>query len=92
MKMEVLKHPILKEFGVRFITNEEGEAEEIVFNLERFQELWVEIEELLTMEEEYEANEDDRIAPIVLERTKRFSEGKSKGYTQEEVENMFGVS
>ncbi len=39
MKMEVLKHPILKEFGARFITNEEGEAEEIVFNLEKFQEL-----------------------------------------------------
>jgi len=92
MKMEVLKHPILEEFGARFITNEKGEAEEIVFNFEKFQELWVEIEELLTMEEEYEASEDDKIAPIVLERTKRFSEGKSKGYTQEEVEKILGVS
>ena len=44
------------------------------------------------MEEEFEASEDDRIAPIVLERIKRFSEGKSRGYTQEEVEKMFGVS
>ena len=43
------------------------------------------------LEEEYEALEDDKIAALVLERTKRFSEGKSKGYTQEEVEKMFGV-
>jgi hypothetical protein len=35
---------------------------------------------------------DDDIASIILERTKRFSEGKSKGYTQEEVEKIFGVS
>jgi len=27
---------------------------------------------------------DDGIVPLVLERTKRFSEGKSEGYTQEE--------
>jgi len=90
--MEILKHPILKELDIRFITNDRGETEEIVFNFEKFQEMWVEIEELLTMEEEYEASEDDRIAPLVLERAKRFSEGKSKGYTQEEVEKMFGVS
>ena len=90
--MELLKHPILKELGVRFITNDKGETEEIVFNFERFQKLWAEIERLLTMEEEYEVSEDDSIAPIVLERTKRFSEGKSKGYTQEELEKMFGVS
>jgi len=44
------------------------------------------------MEEEYEANEDNSIAFLVLERTKRFSEGKSKGYTQEKVERMFEVS
>ena len=44
------------------------------------------------MEEEYEANEDNSIASLVLERAKRFSEGKSKGYTQEEVEKMFEVS
>jgi len=90
--MEVLKHPILKELGVRFITNEEGKTEEIIFDFEKFQELWAEIEDLLTMEEEYEAGEDDKIANLVLERTKRFSEGKSKGHTQEEVEKMFGVS
>jgi hypothetical protein len=90
--MEVLKHPILRELGVRFITNDKGETEEIVFNFKRFRELWVEIEKLLTMEEKYEASEDDSIAPIVLERAKRFSEGRSKGYTQEEVEKMFGVS
>ena len=90
--MEVLKHPILKKLGARLITNEKGETEEIVFNFEKSQELWVEIEELLTMEEEYEATEDDRIAPLVFERTRRFSEGESKGYTQEEVEKMLGVS
>ena len=90
--MEVLKHPMLKELDTRFIINEKGEPEEIVFNFSKFQELWVEIEELLTVEEEYEASEDDKIAPLVLERMKRFSEGKSKGYTQEEVEKMFGVS
>lgn len=90
--MELLEHPILKELTPRFIVNEEGKTEEIVFNFEKFQELWVEIEDLLQMEEEYEESEDDKIAPIILERTKRFSEGKSKGYTQEEVEKMFGVS
>ena len=90
--MEVLKHPILKGLGARFITNDKGETEEIVFNFERFRELWVEIEKLLAAEEEYEASADDSIASLVLERTKRFSEGKSKGYTQEEVEEMFGVS
>ena len=37
------------------------------------------------MEEEYEANEDNSIGVLVLERVKQFSEGKSKGYTQEEV-------
>jgi len=90
--MEALKHPMLKELDTRFIINEKGEPEEIVFNFSKFQELWVEIEELLTVEEEYEASEDDKIAPLVLERMKQFSEGKSKGYTQEEVEKMFGVS
>jgi len=90
--MEFLKHPILKQLGVRFIINDNGETEEIVFNFQRFQELWAEIEKFLTVEEEYEASEDDSIAPTVLERTKRFSEGKSKGYTQKEVEKMFGVS
>ncbi|MBC8231015.1 hypothetical protein H8E77_15795 [bacterium] len=83
--MEALKHPMLKELDTRFIINEKGEPEEIVFNFSKFQELWVEIEELLTVEEEYEASEDDKIAPLVLERMKRFSEGKSKGYTQEEL-------
>jgi hypothetical protein len=90
--MEALKHPILKELGTRFIMNEKGEPEEIVFKFSKFQELWVEIEGLLTMEEEHETSEDDKIALLVLERAKRFSEGKSKGYTQEEVEKMFGVS
>ena len=78
--------------SARFITNDKGETEEIVFNFERFQQLWVEIEKLMTMEEQYEANEDNSIASLVLERAKRFSEGKSKGYTQEEVEKMFEVS
>jgi hypothetical protein len=91
-KMKFLKHPILKQLGVRFITNDNGETEEIVFNFQRFQELWAEIEKFLTVEEEYEASEDDSIAPIVLERTERFAEGKSKGYTQKEVEKMFEVS
>ena len=90
--MEILKHPILKKLDTRFITNDKGETEEIVFNFEKFRELWVEIEEILTVEEEYETSEDDRIAPLVLERAKRFSQGKSKGYTQEEVEKMFGAS
>ena len=90
--MEALKNPILKELGTRLIINEKGEPEEIVFNFSKFQELWIEIEELLTMEAEHEASEDDKIAPLVLERMKQFSEGKSKGYTQEEVEKMFGVS
>ena len=82
----------MKFYDTRFIINEKGEPEEIVFNFSKFQELWVEIEELLTLEEEYEASEDDKIAPLVVERMKRFSEGKSKDYTQEEVEKMFGVS
>lgn len=92
LKMEILKHPVLKELGARFITNDKGETEEIVLNFERFRELWKEIEELLIMEEAYEVSEDDSIASIVLERTKRFYEGEGKGYTQEEVEKMFGVS
>lgn len=44
------------------------------------------------MQEEYEASEDNKIASLVLGRAKRFSEGCSKGYTQKEVEKMFGVS
>lgn len=34
--MEVLKHPVLKELDVRFITNDRGETEEIVFNFKSF--------------------------------------------------------
>ena len=36
--------------------------------------------------------EDDKITHTVLERTKNFETGKSKGYSQEEVEKMYGVS
>jgi len=91
-KMEFLKHPIMKKLKARFITNDKGENEEIVFNFIKFQELWVTIEELLALEEEYEREEDEKIAPIVLERAKRLSKGESKGYTQAEVEKMFGES
>lgn len=50
------------------------------------------IEELLALEEEYELEEDEKIVLIILERAKRFSKGDSRGYTQDEVEKMFGKS
>ena len=61
----------------------------MIFKYDKFQKLWEEIEDLL---EKYETEEDDKIAHIVLERTKNFETGKSKGYSQEEVEKMYGVS
>jgi len=91
-KLEFLKHPVMKKLDARFITNDKGEKEEIVFDFIKFQELWTKIEEILDLEEKYEAAEDDKIASVILERTKRFSEGKSMGYTQDEIEKMFGVS
>jgi hypothetical protein len=91
-KMEFLKHPIMKRLDARFISNSKGEKEEIVFDFKKFQELWAKIEEILYLEEEYEANEDNKIASVILERTKRFSKGQSKSYTQDEIEKMFGAS
>ena len=90
--MEAVDNPIFTELGVRFITNEKGEKEEIVFNFRKFLELWEDIEETLLVDEKYEDSEDAKIAHIVLERTKRVETGQSRGHTQEEVEKMFGVS
>ncbi len=90
IEMEALKNPIFEKLEVRFITNDRGEKEEIVFKYDKFQKLWEEIEDLLI--EEYETEEDARITHIILERTKNFETGKSKGYSQEEVEKMYGVS
>jgi hypothetical protein len=50
------------------------------------------IEELLALEEEYELKKDEKIAFIILQRAKRFSKGESRGYTQDEVEKIFGES
>ena len=86
-----LEKMILSKLSPRFITNEEGEKEEIVFNLRKFEEFWEKLEGLL-VDEEYELEEDLRIAPVVLERTKKFDDGQSGRYTQEEVEKMIGVS
>ena len=86
-----LENMILSKLSPRFITNEEGEKEEIVFNLRKFEEFWEELEGLL-VDEGYELEEDLRIAPVVLKRAKKFDEGQSEGYTQEEVEKMVGVS
>jgi len=91
-KLDFLKHPIMKKLDARFITNDKGEKEEIVFDFMKFQELWTRIEEMLDLEDEYEAAEDNKIASAILERTKRFSKGQSKGYTQDEIEKMFGAS
>ena len=91
-KVEFLKHPIMKKLDARFITNEKGEKEEIVFDFIKFQELWTRIEEMLDLEDEYEAIEDNKIASVILERSKQFSKGQSNGYTQDEIEKMFGVS
>ena len=91
-KVEFLKHPIIKKLDARFITNEKGEKEEIVFDFIKFQKLWTRIEEMLDLEDEYEATEDNKIASVILERSKRFSKDQSKGYTQDEIEKMFGVS
>lgn len=44
------------------------------------------------LREEYEIEEYTKIAHTVLERTKNFGTGKSKGYSQEEVKKMYGVS
>lgn len=90
--MEVLDNPIFAELGVRFITNERGEKEEIVFDFRKFLELWADIEKVLLIDEEHENAEDAKIAHIVLERVKKIETGQSRGYTQEEVEKMFGVS
>ena len=86
-----LENMILSKLSPRFITNEEGEKEEIVFNLRKFEEFWEELEGLL-VDEGYELEEDLRIAPVVLKRVRRYNEGQSGGYTQEEVEKMVGVS
>ncbi|MBD3183126.1 hypothetical protein GF312_12600, partial [Candidatus Poribacteria bacterium] len=48
-KIEFLEHPIIKKLDTRFITNDKGEKEEIVFNFMKFQKLWTEIEETLDM-------------------------------------------
>lgn len=91
MNALTLENPMLKKLAPRFITDEQGEREEIVFNLWKFQEFWEKIEEVL-VDEAYESGEDAKIASVVLERAKRFDEGRSRGYTQEEVEKMFGTS
>jgi len=91
MKALSLENPTLRRLSPRFITNEKGEREEIVFDLQKFQEFWEQIEELLS-DEKYELKEDLNIVSVVLERAKKFDEGESKGYTQKEVERMFGVS
>ena len=90
MKLLSLENSILKKLSPRFITNEKGEKEEIVFKLQKFQDFWEQIEELLA-DEEYELKAELKIAPVVLKRAKRFDEGQSRGYTQEEVEKMFKV-
>jgi len=91
-KMEFLKHPIMKKLDARFIANDKGEKEEIAFDFIKFQELWTRIEEIIYLEDEYESTEDNKIASVVLERSKRFSKGQSKGYTQDEIEKMLEVS
>lgn len=91
-KVDFLKHPIMKKLDVRFITNEKGEKEEIVFDYIKFEELWAKIEEMLDLEEEYETTEDNKVSSVILERSKQFSKGQSRGYTQDEIEKMFGVS
>jgi len=90
-KVLSLEDPRLKKLAPRFITNEAGEREEVVFNLQKFAEFWEEIETLL-VDEEYELKEDLKVASVVLERARKFDEAQSKGYTQEETEKMFGVS
>ena len=75
-KLEFLKHPTMKKLDARFITNEKGEKEEIVFDFIKFQELWTRIEEMLDLEDEYEAIEDNKIASVILERSKQFSKGQ----------------
>jgi len=62
----------------------------MISKYDKFQKLWEEIEDLLI--EEYETEEDAKIIHTVLDRTKTFETGKSKGYSQEEVEKMYGVS
>jgi hypothetical protein len=62
----------------------------VIFKYDKFQKLWEEIEDLLL--EEYEIEEDAKITYAVIERTRNFETGKSKGYSQEEVEKMYGVS
>ncbi|MCH8292987.1 hypothetical protein IH992_18010 [Candidatus Poribacteria bacterium] len=86
-----LENMILSKLSPRFITNEEGEKEEIVFNLRKFEEFWEELEGLL-VDEQYELKEDLKTASVILERARRYNEGQSGGYTQEEVEKMVGVS
>ena len=86
-----LENMILSKLSPRFITNEEGEKEEIVFNLRKFEEFWEELERLL-VDEQYELKEDLKTASVILERVRRYNEGQSGGYTQEEVEKMVGVS
>lgn len=90
--MEALtwEHAVLRKLSPRFITNAKGEKEEIVFDFLKFQELWEEIEDML-VDEDYESREDAKIAPVVLERGKRFDQGQRRGYTQEEVEKMCGA-
>jgi len=46
----------------------------------------------LLVDEQYELKEDLKTASVILERVRRYNEGQSGGYTQEEVEKMVGVS
>ena len=88
MKALTSENLMLRKLTPRFITDEKGEKEEIVFNFQKFQDFWEQIEDLL-VDEEYELEEDAKVVSAVLERARSFDE--SKAITMEEMEKKMGL-
>jgi hypothetical protein len=88
MKALTPENPMLKKLAPRFITDEKGKKEEIVFNFWKFRELWEEIEDAL-VDEEYELQQDAKTVSAVLERARSFDE--SKAIPMEEMEKKVGL-